>query len=118
MRTAFLALVPLAAAVWAPAARACDGHASAVRPAATPVAGGTYGSHGHGVREAPSIPISQLPTLPPTTGYSSPATGYYAPGPAVGVQPLPRPQPRFVRHRPYVHRPYAQRSYRRVIVYR
>jgi hypothetical protein len=112
MRAAILLLSTLAVgtAVAAPAAHACNGDAR-------PLAGGTYASGApHGYREAPSVPISALPTLPPTRGYSSPATGYYAPGPAVGVHPLPRPQPSIVRS-PYVRRPYY-RPYRRVIVYR
>lgn len=119
MRAAFTALAVLSAgaALDAPAARACEGVAVLSQPAAAPVIGGTYAAHGYGY-QAPSVPISQLPTLPPTTGYSNPATGYYAPGPAVGVHPLPRPQPRVRVYRPYVYRPYTSRPYRRVIVYR
>ena len=122
MRTSiFLFALAAGTAGFAPAARACDGQAAL--PAASgslPAGSGSHASGApprNGYREAPTVPISQLPTtsqlpsLPPTREFVNPATGYYAPGPAVGIdqRPVVRPAPRRVI---YVDR-YGRRYIRR-----
>lgn len=97
----FVVGVVSATAVSAAPASACpDGHEVRV-PVQVPVA----------------VPLSSLPALPPAREYVNPASGYYAPGPTIGVQPLPVVRPTYAPRPayPYVYRPYGTR---RVIIRR